>query len=100
MEIALEDITMEHFRFLRTLGPFGKDFEEPQFVLRDIPVSLLRFSRSKEHVLTSFPEFSLNAFGVSEASLEGASTVSFIGTIDLNEFKGRQTLTFYARKLD
>ncbi|MDY6094285.1 MAG: DHH family phosphoesterase [Candidatus Enteromonas sp.] len=100
MEIALEDITMEHFRFLRTLGPFGKDFEEPQFVLRDIPVSLLRFSRSKEHVLTSFPEFSLNAFGVSEASLEGVSTVSFIGTIDLNEFKGRQTLTFYARKLD
>lgn len=100
MEITLDEITMDHFRFLRQIGPFGHGFEEPEFILRDIPVSSLRFSRNKAHVIVNYPSFTLTAFGCSEESLKDTSVVSFIGTISLNEFRGTQNLTFVAKRLD
>ncbi len=98
--ILLSEINMEGYRELRRFGPFGHDYEEPTFLLKDIPLASLTWNRDGRYLMTelglgvrimsfTFPKPSLINFD---------QKVSLCGNLRLEEYRGEVNLVFRAEK--
>ena len=98
MRIDVSEVTMENFRFLRSLGPFGHDNEEPRFDLVNVPTSFLGFSKNQEHMLATCENgVKIVGFRMPRSSFAfGNPFVTFHGRIGIDFYKQKPQLTFYA----
>ncbi len=94
----VSELTMDNFRFLRSLGPFGHDNEEPRFLLNSVPTSCLGFSKNQEHVLaTCQTGAKIVGFRMPRSSFSFQNPfVSFYGRIGLDFYKKKPNITFFA----
>ena len=97
IELLPSEINMDSYRLIRKFGPFGKDFEEPKFIIRDFPVENIVFSKMGTSVRTEISQGNyLVAFKVSKEDIIG-DRVSFKGNLHLNEFNGRIYVEFQGK---
>ena len=98
MRIDVSEVTMENFRILRSLGPFGHGNEEPRFELVNVPTSCLGFSKNQEHVLAiSQNGVKIVGFRMPRSSFSfDKPFASFFGRIGIDFYKRKPQLTFYA----
>lgn len=55
MSLTLDEITIENYRDLRKLAPFGVDNPKPLFIFENvIPIEIAQFGKTKEHLEVHF----------------------------------------------
>ena len=92
-EIGLSDVTMENYRLLRLLGPFGHDYPEPTFLLRDLRVSALQFGRNGNLKSPLGLDVELFSFSFKKPDVVTfEDTVSLKGAMRLEDYQGKVTL--------
>lgn len=98
MELELSDVTMDHYRALRQMAPFGMGNEKPVFAFKNVPVNdVKQFGKTKEHLEidlgshvraiswyakpTSFTE-----------EIEAGKTITLLAEFDHSVFRGKEEL--------
>ena len=99
--LLLSELNMESYRVLRSFGPFGHDHQEPTFLIKDLPVSSLYWSRDGRYLVTELGKgVKLLSFTYAKPSLINPSDkVSLSGTMHLEEYRGQVSLVFRAEKI-
>ena len=94
IEISLRDITMENYREMRSLSPFGVGFPEPLFKISDLPTRGLTFISQGKHLATQLSiQSKLLGFFMSETEIKKSAFIDIYGTFYLNT-KFRTVLEF------
>ena len=93
IEISLEDISIENYKKIRMLGPFGHDYEEPKFLVKNIPASILNFNRVGFLSTKLDEKTSLFSFDIKQ-DIKNKETISLSGKFELNEYKGNFSIRF------
>lgn len=93
IEICLEDINTENYKKIRMLAPFGHDYEEPKFLLKDVATSRMEFNRVGFLSTKLDEKTSLFSFDVRE-DIKSKETISLSGNFELNEYKGNFSIRF------
>ena len=94
IEISLRDITMENYKIIRSLAPYGVGFNEPLFKINDLPTRGLTFISFGKHLST---QLSINSkllgFNMDEFEIKRSAFIDIYGTFYLNT-KFKTTLEF------
>ena len=98
--LLLSEVNMDTYRTIRSFGPFGYDYPEPEFLIENLPVSSLRFSQDGRFLSTPLGKgVRLFSFSYGKPSLINSNDkVSLSGTLKLDEFRGQLQLTFRCEK--
>ncbi|MBO5528808.1 MAG: DHH family phosphoesterase [Bacilli bacterium] len=98
--LLLSEVSMDTYRIIRSFGPFGYDYLEPEFLIENLPVSSLRFSQDGRFLSTPLGKgVRLFSFSYGKPSLINSNDkVSLSGTLKLDEFRGQLQLTFRCEK--
>ncbi len=100
IDISVSDLTEENYQMLRCFAPFGQGHREPRFILRDIPVSRLRFIVGGRYLLTLVsPGVKIKSFRCGVHDFDGLSTVDMKARWTLNEYKGKTSIEVIVDKL-
>ncbi|MBE6126916.1 MAG: hypothetical protein E7182_02970 [Erysipelotrichaceae bacterium] len=100
VELELSEVNMESYRSLRLFGPFGHDYPAPSFVIRDVPLSSLRFVKEGQMMKTPLANgIYLLSFDFARPSLiDPDEKVDLKGTLTFEEYRGSVSLTFRCEK--
>ena len=99
MEIFLHECTMDSFRVIREFGPYGMDYREPRFILRNVPVDSFQYSMRSGCLLTPLPGGArLIGFKYHKEDFVDKQRADFVVRFGLNEFRGKVTLDIIAEK--
>ncbi len=98
--LLLEEINMDSFRLIRSFGPFGKEYPEPEFLLRDVPYSSLSFYHNDQMSRIFLPNGAkFISFSYGKNALDASKGfVPFRGKMRLNEYRGKIDLVFNGEK--
>jgi single-stranded-DNA-specific exonuclease len=97
--LELDECTLENYRLIRTFGPFGMEWKEPDFLLRDIASQSLTFTRDGRYLSTSLPGgVRLFSFKLSSAEVATSQSLNLLAHFALNEYKGRTSLDILVEK--
>lgn len=100
IEIGLVDVSNENYEIIQKFAPFGEDWKEPLFNLRNIRVDSLRFSKDGNHIITPIGMNSkIVGFNISKDELNSKNSVSFTGNFKESSYKGVTSLDFQITKL-
>lgn len=96
IDLNINELTFKNYETYRNLGPYGQGFPKPYFLLREIPKKVITYSRDGKHVLTPLGRNQkLVAFYKGEEIRDlQTPSLSFIGTLETNTFRGYRTLQF------
>ena len=93
IEISLKDINFMNYDILRGFAPFGMGFEEPLFVIKDLPTKTLQFISQGKHLSTPI---SINSkilgFNIPEAEVKTHLNIDLYGNFNVSSFRDRLTL--------
>ena len=93
ISISLSDISMENYKILRKFAPFGHDYEEPTFVIENVPTSTLKFNRLGYLTFKISPNSEVFSFSIKDDILNKPS-LDMEGKFRLNEFRGSFKIQF------
>jgi single-stranded-DNA-specific exonuclease len=97
--LELDECTLENYRLIRTFGPFGMEWKEPDFLLCDIASQSLTFTRDGHYLSTSLPGgVRLFSFKLSSAEVATSQSLNLLAHFALNEYKGRTSLDILVEK--
>ena len=99
--LLLSEVNMESYRILRSFAPFGHDYEAPSFIIKDLPLSSLRWSADGRFLSTPLSNgVRLFSFSFAKPGLINSDDkVSLSGKLGIDEYHGAQSLTFRAEKV-
>lgn len=101
LEISITDITMENYKILRSFGPFGMGFKEPEFILRNVPTRTLSFISGGKHLST---KLSMNSkilgWNIGEEETKKMDYINIIGSFLLTSFRNEFTVEFRVKKIE
>lgn len=100
IDIALEDLTEGNFETLRLFEPFGEGFERPTFALSCPLEDVQRMGKYFQAVSEDRKGKAICFQDPSKAIRDGYETAVFVGSLSLDEFKGRKTYTLIANKFE
>lgn len=94
IEISLKEITMENYKELRSLAPFGVGFKEPLFKISNLPTRGLTFISYGKHLSTQLSiQSKLLGFNMPRSEVCATPYIDIYGTFYLNT-KFKTTLEF------
>lgn len=93
--ITLDEITMTNYDLIRTFSPFGNEWKEPLFVIKDVPVKLInRIGPIGQHLSILLDNKSkVIGFNYPFDTLT-SEKIDLIGKFNLNKYKNNVTLNF------
>ncbi|MCQ2792836.1 MAG: DHH family phosphoesterase [Bacilli bacterium] len=99
IEISISDINLENYEIVNSFSPFGMGFNEPTFIVKNLPTKNLKFTADEKHLSTSLTmKTKLLGFNMNQSEVKSHQTIDIIGTFNLNEFKGIKTLEYRIQK--
>lgn len=100
--LSIEDVTMQTYRTVASLAPFGVGNEKPIFLFKSVPIASVRvFGKQNNHLEISFQKFDdtfLKAIGFFTkpdsygALLEAGKVIDLVASFELSNFNGRSEL--------
>ena len=97
--ISLNEINYKTYELLQSFAPFGMGFKEPLFEVDHLPTRALTFISGGKHLSTKLSiNTKLLGFNISESEMKSSPEVDIIGTFNVSEFKGYETLEFRVQK--
>jgi len=101
--LPLKNVSLKLYTELETLGPFGKDNEEPLFGDADVKISSFsRFGKDKSHGKFIIDSHELIGWGKADEMEEwftARKSASIIYSIEINDFRGRRNLRLILKDL-
>ncbi len=95
IEINCHDITKANFNIIKKFSPFGMGYDEPDFVIKNLPSRGLNFISYGKHLST---QLSLNSkllgFNMSEKEVKANPFIDIYGHFLESEFRGYISLEF------
>ena len=99
IEISCHDITRENFNIIKKFSPFGMGYDEPDFVIKNLPSRGLNFISNGKHLAT---QLSLNSkllgFNMNEFEVKTNPFIDIYGHFFESEFRGYLSLEFQIDK--
>ncbi len=98
LELTLEDVTMENYRALRQMAPFGVGNPKPVFAFKNVIVqSVKQFGKTKEHLeVVLSPSVRAICWYAKPDSftelLEDGKVITLLGEFDHSVFRGKEEL--------
>lgn len=106
MEIDAGDITLELADELAMMEPFGKDNEQPVFMVRGVRAGDGRLIGNGTHIRFSIGEYPCSigciCFGKAEEYKDmifGREMIDVVGTIEINEWNGRRSVQMNVKSI-
>ena len=101
--LPLKNVSLKLYAELETLGPFGKDNEEPLFGDADAKISSFsRFGKDKSHgkfIIDSHEVIGWGKAAEMEEWFAASTSASIIYSIEINDFRGRRNLRLILKDL-
>ena len=93
IEISLKDINFANYEILREFSPFGMGFEEPLFLVKDLPTRSLQFISQGKHLSTPISINSkLLGFNIPESEVKKYLGIDLFGNFNVSCFRDKLTL--------
>ncbi|MCX6755544.1 MAG: hypothetical protein NT068_03375, partial [Candidatus Nomurabacteria bacterium] len=102
LKLTLDDVTLQNWKELEKLAPFGLDNPKPMFLFENIPVTAMKkFGKAEEHLEFIFTNSrgqkikAISFFSTPESftkTLVVGENISLLATFDLSRFAGRVEL--------
>lgn len=92
--LSLSEVNLDSFSIIRSLAPYGMEFEEPEFLIENLPTDSFQYTRDSRFLssplgygckLLSF------SFGKKDVN---KPRMSLVGKFCLSEYKGKASLDF------
>lgn len=101
IDIDLDDVNEENYNIIETFAPFGQENKEPIFKISNFPISSLRFSKDKKHIITPIKYYysSIVYFNY-DPSILSLNYIDIIGKISINEYNNKTTYQFKVEKIE
>ncbi len=98
--LLVEEVNMDSYRLLRSFGPFGHEYPEPEFLLRNLPYEKLIFFHDDKMARCEFPSGArFVSFSYGRNALDAnKGFVPFLGKMKLREYRGKVELSFQGDK--
>lgn len=95
------EVSMDLYRFICDLGPYGQEFPEPQFLLERVPLAEMRFTLNGGYMsLPISEEAKLFSFSFKKDDVDArCGYADFSCVFSLNEFKGKQSIDLHCTLL-
>ncbi len=99
--LQLCEANMDTYRIIRTLGPYGQEFAEPQFELRHIDLGRLQFTLNGGYMSLPLDDgCKLFSFSFKKEDVDArCEYADFSCVFTLNEFRGKETLDLHCTLL-
>lgn len=98
VEITPLDLSMESYNEFIKLGPFGEQFEEPYFKVK-VPSSNIYTFNNGKHIRGNISSLcTFIGWNLGNVCLQ--DEVYLIGKLELNEYKGKTTLSFKVEEIE
>ncbi|MCI2111271.1 MAG: DHH family phosphoesterase [Bacilli bacterium] len=95
--LSVGECTMENYRLIASLGPFGNGHEAPRFLLEKLDLSTFGYIHEGAYLSTKIaPGVRLFSFRIHNGSFPSPEPVALAVTFSLNEWKGRRSLDLLA----
>ncbi len=97
--LGLEECNMASYKTVRAFGPFGLEYPEPRFILKDLSVDSFQYIKEGKYLSTPLGYgVRLFSFSLGEKDFAGMSLVDLKARFSLNEYRGRFSLDIYCEK--
>ena len=98
-ELYLSDLNFDNYELIRTFGPFGEGWKKPAFLIKNIRVSALNFSKDDNHILTNIGVNSkIVGFYMHKSLVTLFDRIDIEGSLRTSQYKGRISLDFVIEK--
>jgi len=95
IELTVPEITIENYEIVRSFAPFGMGFEEPTFIVKNIPTKPLVFISKGMHLSTPLTIRSkLLGFNIHEEDVRKMPFIDLTGRFLLSSFREAKTLEY------
>ena len=95
IEINLNDVSKDNYRLYEKLKPFGMGFIKPDFLIKDIVTSSLKYTSNNEHINTIISYNSkLLGFNFHKEDISIKNRIDIVGNLENSYFKGNETIIF------
>jgi single-stranded-DNA-specific exonuclease len=97
--LTLEECTMENYRLVASIGPYGAGFPAPKFLLEGLDPTRFQYIKDGKFLSTSLnAQVRLFSFSINSASFPTPDKCALAVSFALHEWKGRITLDLLAEK--
>lgn len=98
-ELYLSDLNFDNYELIRTFGPFGEGWKKPSFLIKNIRVSALNFSKDENHITTNIGVNSkIVGFYMHKSLVTLYDRIDIEGFLRTSQYKGRVSLDFVIEK--
>jgi len=95
--LSIKDATLENYKLLQTLSPFGMGWEEPSFLIGPLNRESLSYAKDGLYISTRLsPSARLFSFYLGEKDLKKGRAFSFYVKMTENNYRGKTTLDLLA----
>ena len=97
--IDYEDINFDTYEIIKTLGPYGQGFPEPEFLIEQIPSASLQYTMNGGYMSRPINlEAKLFSYAIKKEDIDARCTYcDFSAVFVLNEYRGRKTLDLHCQ---
>lgn len=99
--VTIKELGIRDVESLSAIAPFGEGFDEPLFYLKDVEVMQIKTMGNGEHVkwiLEDDIEAILFHAKGSYEQFQQHKTMSFIGTVSINQFMGKKKVNIFIKE--
>ncbi len=105
MELSLGEVTLENYRHIEKLAPFGKDNPKPLFLFKKVKIAEAKmFGKEKNHLELSFENSrgrKVKAIGFfMKSDLKAGETINLYANFEKSTFRGFTELRLRITKLE
>jgi len=100
IEIQLDDITKTNCLLIDSFGPFGTEWKQPKFVIKNVNTSSFKFVKDGKMLCYYLSNGSkILSFEISKDSVNNKSSVDLIGTIRQNKWNNSVNIEYLCNLL-
>jgi single-stranded-DNA-specific exonuclease len=100
LPLVKEECTMENYRLIEALGPFGNGHEAPKFKLDNLDPTTFSYLKDGKYLATPITkEARLFSFSISSSSFVAPDPVSLAVSFALHEWNSRESLDLIAEQI-
>ena len=98
-ELYLSDLNFDNYELIKSFGPFGEGWKKPTFLIKNIRVSALNFSKDNNHIITNIGVNSkIVGFYMHKSLVTLYDRIDIEGSLKTSQYKGRISLDFSIEK--
>ncbi len=99
IEISLDDCNMNTYHLIESFGPFGQEWPEPKFLLKNMYTKGFTYTKDGRF-LSCFvgKDVKLFSFSISENTFPEDTVTDLQITFAVDEFRGKKTLSLFAER--